>query len=193
MNANLNINLPHCVAKTQTEAQNRFLDFSLSVTTWPVSRGRVPHHYKNSHCSYVNIYISWKRKINFNSLVWKFRSIILTFLLLSNSLLFAHCCCYSKKVEIFELHFYVKSTVNYIRTVGSKQFLSTLLSPNLYVYGPFWQSNMHSTLDFCPRPARKETNILTVLIYIFCSCHSVQCCGTSWDSYWEWERESCTV
>ena len=102
------------LAKTHTEAQNRFLDFSLSVTTWPVSRGvgRVPPHYKNSHCRYVNIYISWKRKVNFNSLVWKLRSIILTFLLLSNSLLFAHCCCYSKKVEIFELHFYVKSTVN---------------------------------------------------------------------------------
>ena len=25
------------------------------------------------------------------------------------------------------------------------------------VYGPFGQSNMHSTLDFYPRPARKET------------------------------------
>ena len=47
------------------------------------------------------------------------------------------------------------------------------------VCGPFRQSNMHSTLDFCPRPARKETNVtlhkngklrgeLTVLTYILC-------------------------
>ena len=41
------------------------------------------------------------------------------------------------------------------------------------VYGPFGQSNMPSTLDFCPRPTREETNVpldkrsyeLTVLIY----------------------------
>ena len=47
----------------------------------------------------------------------------------------------------------------YIRTVGSQRLLSTLLSPNLSVYGPFWQSIMQSTLDFCPRPARKETSV----------------------------------
>ena len=33
--------------------------------------------------------------------------------------------------------------------------LSTLLNPFKLVYGPFGQSNMHSTLDFCPRLARK--------------------------------------
>ena len=27
------------------------------------------------------------------------------------------------------------------------------------VYEPFGQINMHSTLDFCPRPARKKTNV----------------------------------
>ena len=27
------------------------------------------------------------------------------------------------------------------------------------VYGAFGQRNMHSTLDFCLRPARKETNV----------------------------------
>ena len=27
------------------------------------------------------------------------------------------------------------------------------------VYGPFGQINMHSTLDFCPTPARKEMNV----------------------------------
>ena len=48
----------------------------------------------------------------------------------------------------------------YIGTVGSYRLLSTLLSQNLSVYGPYWQSNMHSTLDFCPRPARKETSVL---------------------------------
>ena len=26
--------------------------------------------------------------------------------------------------------------------------------------GPFGQSNMHTTLDFCPRPFRKESNVL---------------------------------
>ena len=111
------------LAKTHTEAQNRFLDFSLSVTTWPVSRGvgRVPPHYKNSHCSYVNIYISWKRKVNFNSLVWKFRSIILTFLLLSNSLLFAHCCCYSKMVEIVKSYFCIKSQLEYFNSLKQQR------------------------------------------------------------------------
>ena len=26
------------------------------------------------------------------------------------------------------------------------------------VYGPFWQSNMHCTFDFCPSPAKKKIN-----------------------------------
>ena len=44
------------------------------------------------------------------------------------------------------------------------------------VDGPFGQSNIHSTLDFFPRPARKETNVplhkksqeLTILMYKLC-------------------------
>ena len=54
----------------------------------------------------------------------------------------------------------------YVRTVTSYLFADS-------VYGPFGQSNKHSTPDLCPRPARKETNVplhkrnfkLTVLIY----------------------------
>ena len=49
-------------------------------------------------------------------------------------------------------------------------------SLNYLVYPPFGQSNIYSTLDFCLRPARKETNVpitkrsweVTVLIYILC-------------------------
>ena len=52
--------------------------------------------------------------------------------------------------------------------------MSTLLIKFKLVYGPFGQSNMDSTLDFFPRPARKEMNVpllkrsleITVLIYI---------------------------
>ena len=47
----------------------------------------------------------------------------------------------------------------YIRTVSSQRLLSTFLIQLKLVYGPFRQSNMHSTLDFCPRPARKERNV----------------------------------
>ena len=43
---------------------------------------------------------------------------------------------------------------------------SNLLAPAVYFaepvkasFGPFGQSNMHSTLDFCPRKARKKTNV----------------------------------
>ena len=43
-----------------------------------------------------------------------------------------------------------------IRTFSSQ---STLLLQFKLVYRPFGQSNMHSTLDFCPRPARKQTNV----------------------------------
>ena len=45
----------------------------------------------------------------------------------------------------------------YIRTVRSKLLFPTLLNQFKLVYGPFWQSNMHRTFDFCPRPAKKET------------------------------------
>ena len=34
--------------------------------------------------------------------------------------------------------------------------LSTLLIQFELVYGSFGQSNIHSTIDFCPRPARKK-------------------------------------
>ena len=37
--------------------------------------------------------------------------------------------------------------------------LSPLLNQLELVYGPFGQNNMHSTLDFWPRLARKETNV----------------------------------
>ena len=53
--------------------------------------------------------------------------------------------------------------------------MSTLLIQFNLVYGSFGQSNMHSTLDFCPRLARKEANVplykrskeLTVLFNIY--------------------------
>ena len=56
--------------------------------------------------------------------------------------------------------------------------MSTLLNQFEIVYGPFGQSNMHSTLDFCPIPARREVNVplhkrskeLTVLIHILWLC-----------------------
>ena len=62
----------------------------------------------------------------------------------------------------------------YIRTVSYLRLFATLLIELKLVHGPFGRSNMHSTLDFCPRPAMKETNVpllkiwweLTVLIYI---------------------------
>ena len=37
--------------------------------------------------------------------------------------------------------------------------LSSLLNQIKLVYAPNGQSNMNSTLDFCPRPAKKETNV----------------------------------
>ena len=38
------------------------------------------------------------------------------------------------------------------------------------VYGPFGQSNMHSTLDVCPRPdhPKKEIRVRKLLSYILC-------------------------
>ena len=52
--------------------------------------------------------------------------------------------------------------------------MSTLLIQFKLVYGLFGQSKMQSTLDFCPRPARRKTMQmdhyieLTVLIYTMC-------------------------
>ena len=45
----------------------------------------------------------------------------------------------------------------YIKTVSSKCLLSTLLIQFKLVYGPFRKSKINSTLDFCPRPSKKET------------------------------------
>jgi hypothetical protein len=36
--------------------------------------------------------------------------------------------------------------------------LSSLLIQFKLVYGPFGQTNMHSTLDFCPRPDQPGRN-----------------------------------
>ena len=47
----------------------------------------------------------------------------------------------------------------YIKTVSSYPMFSTYLKRIKLVYGPFRQSNMHSTLDFCPGPARKKMNV----------------------------------
>ena len=47
----------------------------------------------------------------------------------------------------------------YIRTVSSQRLFSTLLTQFKLVYRLFGQSNiLHSTFDFCPRPAKEETN-----------------------------------
>jgi hypothetical protein len=44
----------------------------------------------------------------------------------------------------------------YIRIVTSQNLLSTFLIQFRPVYGLFGQRNMHSTLDFCPKPARRK-------------------------------------
>ena len=46
----------------------------------------------------------------------------------------------------------------YIRTVSSQCLLTTLLNQLKLVYGPFGQSNMHSTFGSCSRLPSKETN-----------------------------------
>ena len=54
--------------------------------------------------------------------------------------------------------------------------MSTLLIKFKLIQGRFEQSNIHFAFDFCPRTARKETNVpqqkinkeLTVLIYLLC-------------------------
>ena len=65
----------------------------------------------------------------------------------------------------------------------SYPLLSIFLNQLKLVYGPLGQSNMNSTLDFCPRPARKETNVplnkvseeITVLIYCVSIRASLNC------------------
>ena len=47
----------------------------------------------------------------------------------------------------------------FIRAVSSWRLLATLLIQFELVYRPFGRSNMQSILDFCPRPAKKETNV----------------------------------
>ena len=47
----------------------------------------------------------------------------------------------------------------YIRTVNFYGLLSIFLIQFKLDYGSFGQSNMHSMLDFCTRPARKEINV----------------------------------
>ena len=73
-----------------------------------------------------------------------------------------------------------RSTPQYIhiRTKSSWHMLSTLLNQMKLVNGLLWQSNMHSTLDIYPRPARKEKmyhyireakRLLSWYTYILCS------------------------
>ena len=42
--------------------------------------------------------------------------------------------------------------------------LSTLLKQLFLVNWPFWQSIMHTTLDFCPRPGRKQVYFCTTTL-----------------------------
>ena len=46
--------------------------------------------------------------------------------------------------------------------------LSFLLIQFNLVYGLFGQSNMHSTFDFCPRPAKKEANVPLHKLIAYC-------------------------
>ena len=49
----------------------------------------------------------------------------------------------------------------YYRTKSFQPLFSTLLNKLKLVYGMSEQSNMHRTLDFCLRPARKKTNVMS--------------------------------
>ena len=49
----------------------------------------------------------------------------------------------------------------------NRALASTLLNQLKLVYRQFGQSNMHSTLDFCLRPARKETNLPLLSCQLF--------------------------
>ena len=63
-----------------------------------------------------------------------------------------------KRQELLPTRFNVKTTVH-IWTVRFQHLLSTLLNQLKLVYGPFGQSNMHSTLNFCPKATMKEINV----------------------------------
>ena len=52
-----------------------------------------------------------------------------------------------------------KSQFLFHKNLSPRYFSIMTLDPVKLVYGPFGQANMHSTLDFCPRPARKEMNL----------------------------------
>ena len=54
----------------------------------------------------------------------------------------------------------------YIRTLSSYQLLSTLLIQFKLVYEPFGQSNIHSTLDVCPRPVSDQPRRKRMYHYI---------------------------
>ena len=66
-----------------------------------------------------------------------------------------------EKRKVLKGIYQLKTTwlIIYIRTVSSHRLLSTLLIQLKLVYWPLEQRNMHSSLDFCPRLARKETNV----------------------------------
>ena len=49
-----------------------------------------------------------------------------------------------------------KSRAGYNDTCGMPHVYGNQIK---LVYGPFGKNNMYSTLDFCPGPARKETNV----------------------------------
>ena len=50
-----------------------------------------------------------------------------------------------------------------VKTYSKNGAAGNFFDPSYFVtplvYGPFELSNKHSRLDFCPRPARKKTNV----------------------------------
>ena len=63
-----------------------------------------------------------------------------------------------KDQSTFQLYMGIGHRIHF-RTVSFQLLLSTFLIQFKLVYGPFRQNNMHSRLCFCPRPAKKETNL----------------------------------
>ena len=47
----------------------------------------------------------------------------------------------------------------YIHFDSKLKLFSNLLKQIKFSYGPFWQSNIYSTLKVFPRPARKEIDV----------------------------------
>ena len=90
-----------------------------------------------AHCSYLEIYISLKIRLClvdfegkfqtnlqaklFNFLVWKFKSIMVIFLLflqnLSNRVLCTHCCCYSKELTSWNCNLMQKLQFQYVNSL----------------------------------------------------------------------------